>query len=323
MPDAKVDEKKDLPSVLSMLDYLKDPENVHLKDPKRLSEFLLVHVCLNGVANADSNTGLPRMDSRGHGENSDSQIKRWMRDYAEMLYSTVLYNSRTIREGEDPDANLRTWLATFNLRTRADVLKTFWDVRTFGGLVFMMQQEAVKTPKKPKKPSKKDATALEVLASTTPEAAQPSPETEQPLPEGTDADDVETKESKDTKCIHGPFQVEYGVTLKPIEIVTHGITSINRPDKSGSNMGEKHMVPEATYVHRGTYNALFGRKTGMTSDDMQLMWESLVDGITCATSAGRPIRWVSQLTVLTYPGMTRQGVPLKRTFEFPNPYTKI
>lgn len=303
--------------VKSMLDYLMDPTNAHLLDPARLSEFVLQHVCLNGVANADSNTGLPRTDSRGHGMNSESQVKRWMKDYVEMVYLTVLYNSRTIREGDDPEANLRTWLAKYGLTTREGVLKTFWDVRTFGGLIFMMLQEIKKETKKDKKAKKGEIVEEPVI-----QEAPVTSETE--LPVEADVDEMETVGGKnDTKSIRGPFQIEYGFTSKPIVITTHGITSINRPDKSGSNMGEKNMVAEATYVHRGSYNALYGRKTGMSSNDMKLMWESLVDGITMATSSARPTRWVSEITILTYPGMTRRGVPEKRTFVFPNPYSEI
>lgn len=90
--------------------------------------------------------------------------------------------------------------------------------------------------------------------------------------------------------VRGPIQMGFA---KSIDIITPqeiGITSCtyaNEGEKS-SKMGRKHIVPYALYRVDGYVSANLAKKTtGFTEEDLELLWEALINMFDCDHAAAR------------------------------------
>lgn len=83
--------------------------------------------------------------------------------------------------------------------------------------------------------------------------------------------------------VRGPVQLTFARSIDPVTPVDISITRMavatakEAEAQGGDNrtMGRKALLPYGLYVARGFVNAAFARQTGVTSDDLALLWEAL------------------------------------------------
>ncbi len=98
----------------------------------------------------------------------------------------------------------------------------------------------------------------------------------------------------DVNCgqVRGPIQMSFARSAAPIVTLEHAITRSSvtneRDLEKERTMGRKFTVPYAAYVASGFVNPFLARDTGFSDDDLQLLWESLVNAFQFDQSAARP-----------------------------------
>ena len=80
--------------------------------------------------------------------------------------------------------------------------------------------------------------------------------------------------------IRGPLQVTFSRSLDPIAPMDHAITRVTQTrqediDKGErTEMGSKWTVPYGLYVGKAFYSAARGVRTGITTDDIDVLWQA-------------------------------------------------
>ncbi|URZ05943.1 type I-C CRISPR-associated protein Cas7/Csd2 [Clostridium felsineum] len=99
--------------------------------------------------------------------------------------------------------------------------------------------------------------------------------------------------STDVPCstVRGPIQINFAKSVNPIFQQDVGITRVavtKEEDAKGSGMGRKYIVPYGLYRVEGYVSAeLAKRVTGFTEDDLNLLWEALINMFEHDHSAAR------------------------------------
>lgn len=92
--------------------------------------------------------------------------------------------------------------------------------------------------------------------------------------------------------VRGPVQISFARSVAPIVTLEHAITRSSvtneRDLEKERTMGRKFTVPYAAYVASGFVNPFLARDTGFSDDDLQLLWDSLVNAFQFDQSAARP-----------------------------------
>lgn len=88
----------------------------------------------------------------------------------------------------------------------------------------------------------------------------------------------------DNPCgiVRGPVQINFARSIDPIAIQDITITrqaktTEDRQSKGSTEMGKKSIVPYALYRAEGYISALQGQKTGLTNDDIELLWSAIIN----------------------------------------------
>lgn len=99
--------------------------------------------------------------------------------------------------------------------------------------------------------------------------------------------------STEVNCgqVRGPVQFNFGKSIEPItpselSITRMAVTKEEDLEKERT-MGRKHIVPYALYRSEGYISAHLAKKTGFSSDDLELLWESLINMFDHDHSAAR------------------------------------
>lgn len=95
--------------------------------------------------------------------------------------------------------------------------------------------------------------------------------------------------------VRGPVQMTFGRSVDPIVALEHSITRMAvateaEAEKQGGDnrtMGRKFTVPYGLYVAHGFVSAPLAAQTGFSSDDVELLWESLASMFEHDRSAAR------------------------------------
>jgi CRISPR-associated protein Csd2 len=80
--------------------------------------------------------------------------------------------------------------------------------------------------------------------------------------------------------VQGPVQLTFSRSEDPVFTQEHGITRVTQTrqadiDKGESTeMGSKHTIPYGLYVGHGHFSAPLAHRTGVTSDDLSLLWRA-------------------------------------------------
>ncbi len=108
----------------------------------------------------------------------------------------------------------------------------------------------------------------------------------------------------DVNCgqVRGPVQLTFARSVDPLVALDLSITRVavtraqdarevqgedEREGGKTTEMGRKAIVPYALYRGFGFVNPLFGRQTGFDSEDLQVLWEALIQGWELDRSASR------------------------------------
>ena len=98
----------------------------------------------------------------------------------------------------------------------------------------------------------------------------------------------------DVNCgqVRGPIQLSFARSVDPIVTLEHAITRSSVTNKRDiqkeRTMGRKFTVPYAVYVAHGFVNPFLAEQTGFSEDDLELLWEALVNAFQFDQSAARP-----------------------------------
>lgn len=92
--------------------------------------------------------------------------------------------------------------------------------------------------------------------------------------------------------VRGPVQINFARSMDPIvqqevTITRMAVTSEKDAEKKDREMGRKHIVPYALYRAEGFVSANLAEKSGFTSEDLELLWEALVNMFDHDRSAAR------------------------------------
>lgn len=91
--------------------------------------------------------------------------------------------------------------------------------------------------------------------------------------------------------VRGPVQFSFARSIDPIfqqEVTVTRCAVTNEKDaEKGQTMGKKQIVPYGLYRAEGYVSAHLAKKTGFTEDDLELLWDSLINMFEHDHSAAR------------------------------------
>jgi CRISPR-associated protein Csd2 len=103
--------------------------------------------------------------------------------------------------------------------------------------------------------------------------------------------------------VRGPVQINFARSVEPIvpsELTITSCTTANEGESS-SKMGRKHFVPYALYKTEGYISANIAKKTtGFSEDDVELLWEAIINMFEHDHSAARGKMAVRKLIVFKH-----------------------
>lgn len=106
--------------------------------------------------------------------------------------------------------------------------------------------------------------------------------------------------------VRGPVQLSFARSVDPIlpqevTITRVAITTEADAEKKGTEMGRKHIVPYGLYRAEGYVSANLARKTtGFSEDDLQLLWQAILNMFENDHSAARGKMAVRELIVFKH-----------------------
>lgn len=106
--------------------------------------------------------------------------------------------------------------------------------------------------------------------------------------------------------VRGPVQLGFARSIDPIvpqevTITRVAITTEADAEKKGTEMGRKHIVPYALYRAEGYVSANLARKsTGFSQEDLELLWEAILNMFEIDHSAARGKMAVRDLIIFKH-----------------------
>jgi len=106
--------------------------------------------------------------------------------------------------------------------------------------------------------------------------------------------------------VRGPVQVGFAKSIEPVTpqevtITRVAITTEKDAENKDTEMGRKHIIPYALYRAEGYVSANLARKTtGFSEEDLQLLWEAILNMFEHDHSAARGKMAVRQLIVFKH-----------------------
>lgn len=106
--------------------------------------------------------------------------------------------------------------------------------------------------------------------------------------------------------VRGPVQLSFARSIDPImpqeiTITRVAITTETDAEKKGTEMGRKYIVPYALYRAEGFVSANLARKvTGFSEDDLQLLWQAILNMFENDHSAARGMIAVRELIIFKH-----------------------
>jgi len=92
--------------------------------------------------------------------------------------------------------------------------------------------------------------------------------------------------------VRGPVQINFARSIDPIvqqevTITRMAVTKVKDAEKKDKEMGRKHIVPYALYRVEGFISANLAEKTGFGTEDLELLWDALINMFDHDRSAAR------------------------------------
>jgi len=122
--------------------------------------------------------------------------------------------------------------------------------------------------------------------------------------------------------VRGPVQMTFSRSVDPIVTLEHSITRMavateaEAEKQSGDNrtMGRKNTVPYGLYVGHGFVSAHLAGQTGFSQDDLDLLWQALLNMFEHDRSAARGLMSTRKLIVFKHSGALGNA-PAHRLFD--------
>lgn len=226
---------------------------------KNRYDFVVYFDVQDGNPNGDPDAGnLPRIDPEtGHGLVTDVCLKRKIRNYVE-----------TVKEGEPG----------FEIYIKDGVTLNKSDARAFDELG--IDQKEIKKLKKDN--PELDVKLRDVMCSTFFDVR-------------TFGAVMTTFVKNNLNCgqVRGPVQLTFSRSVDPIipqevTITRIAITKEEDAEKKGTEMGRKYIVPYGLYRCEGFISANLARKTtGFSEEDLELLWQAIINMFENDHSAAR------------------------------------
>lgn len=116
--------------------------------------------------------------------------------------------------------------------------------------------------------------------------------------------------TKENNCgqVRGPVQIAFAKSVEPVLSQEISITRMaveteaeaKKQDGDNRTMGRKHIVPYGLYVAQGFISAALAEKTGFGEDDLELLWNALVNMFEHDRSAARGVMSSQKLYVFKH-----------------------
>lgn len=93
--------------------------------------------------------------------------------------------------------------------------------------------------------------------------------------------------------VRGPVQINFARSVSPVftqdvSITRQARTTVDRLETGETEMGRKSMIPYALYRAEGYVSALLAQKsTGLTEDDLEILWDAIINMFEHDHSAAR------------------------------------
>ena len=95
--------------------------------------------------------------------------------------------------------------------------------------------------------------------------------------------------------VRGPVQLTFARSIDPIIALEHSITRMavateaeaEKQEGDNRTMGRKHTVPYGLYMAHGFVSSFLAKQTGFSDDDLELLWQALVQMFEHDRSAAR------------------------------------
>lgn len=121
--------------------------------------------------------------------------------------------------------------------------------------------------------------------------------------------------------VRGPIQLAFARSVEPIipqEIsITRMAVTNERDLEKERTMGRKHIVPYGLYVAHGFVSAPLAQKTGFSEEDLELLWDSLINMFEHDRSAARGLMSSRKLIVFKHDSKTGNA-PAHKLFDLIN-----
>ena len=235
-------------------------EAIYEKAIKNRYEFVILFDVANGNPNGDPDAGnMPRIDAEtGHGIVTDVCLKRKIRNYVETVREDAKGYKIYIKEGVPLNTSDAKALASEN--TDADkALK-------------MKQPEKGELDKKIRDYMCGDFFDIRTFGAVM---------------------TTFVKAALNCGQVRGPVQIGFARSIDPIvsqevTITRVAITTEKDAETKKTEMGRKHIVPYGLYRAEGYVSANLARKvTGFSDDDLDLLWEAILNMFEMDRSAAR------------------------------------
>lgn len=230
-------------------------------------EFVMIFDVENGNPNGDPDAGnSPRVDAEtGYGYITDVCIKRKIRNYVELVKEGVPGYNILIK----PDRSLNSkFTEAYKEKGITSTRKTVTDDELIVARNYMCENYF-------------DVRAFGAVMSTG-----------------------------DNPCgiVRGPVQIGFAKSLSPINIdevtiTRQAKTTDERAETSDTEMGRKHIIPYALYRAEGYISAALANKTFMKEEDIELLWEAIINMFEHDRSAARGKMTLRKLIVFKHTDM--------------------
>ncbi len=245
----------------------------------------------DGNPNGDPDAGnLPRVDPETmQGIVTDVCLKRKIRNYVDLRYSDkydeldahpngygIFVRDSSVWLNKKIEEAAKSIRAAKREEVSRLLCQRYYDIRMFGGVLSTGRTE------KGTKGSRKRRSE--------------SPDTE--LDQSTQLEGVQKGDS-----VRGPVQLTFARSIDPITPLDFTITrviSTKQEDFGNPQIGRKPIVPYALYRAHGFFSPALAKATGVTRDDLRLLWEAILHMFEHDRSAARGEMTLRGLYVFTH-----------------------
>lgn len=241
---------------------------------KNRYDFVFFFDVKDGNPNGDPDqVNLPRIDTEDQrGIVTDVCIKRKVRNYVALKGELKSPHDIFIRQRDitADDCFLNALIAKAEGDTtqakRGSLCKDYWDIRTFGAVLSTGESESSESSDEAEEGTKKKSSKKKVKGG------------------GTVRGPVQFTFSRSEDRI---YQAEHSITRCCVTTEKERDKQLANEREFASTFGRKSTVPYAMYRMHGFVSTVDAIKTGFSEDDLNLLWESLINAFEHDRAAAR------------------------------------